>query len=124
MNNYNINQALIAHLLTLTGLPLVVYENTPSSDADKFLTVSDIPVDDVYFDFCNTSDKTGIFQIDVYVRRDVGSKEAIELSDKISNHFKFIDLDGVIITKSVIEAAITTDRYYRKPISIYYRNIS
>ena len=124
MNNYNIIQVLISHLLALSGLPTIIYENAPPSNSDSFLTVTDLTIDDTYIDFCGTSDKTGILQIDVYVKRDIGSKTALDLADQISNHFKFVDLDGVMITQSVIETAITTDRHYRRPISIYYRNIS
>ena len=124
MNKYEINQALINHLLTLPDLPVLIYENAIPSAADEFITINDLSIDDDYHDFCGANDKTGILQLDVYCQREQGSKRAMQLADNIANHFKRMDLNGVIITKAVVESSLKDERYYRKPISIYYRNIS
>lgn len=125
MNSKDINILLATHLSVMPNVFKIAYENAPPVTDDYFLTVADMPIDVELLDFCNSEDKTGIFQVDVYGLRDNGYSIVTEQADAIANHFKYKTLGNeLIITRAVIESAIITDAHYRKPISIYYRNIT
>lgn len=125
MNNKDINTLLATHLSIMPNVFAFSYENAPPIKGDYFLTMADMPIDTELMDFCNSEDKAGIFQVDVYGLRDKGYSPVTVQADAIVNHFKYKTLGNeLIITRAVIESAIITDTHYRKPISIYYRNIT
>ena len=120
MTHYEINQTLINHLLLLTGLPLVIYENAPPQAADSYIRLVDIPASTTLETFDYIEEKTGIFQVSVFYERDTGNSDAMLLVDRIIDHFKYKSLDNLTILSASTSSAILSDTHYQKPISITY----
>ena len=124
MTNYQIHRALIDWLKSMTNAPPILEENVKSTQpsVDIFLTTHFMPVDAEQVDYCGSEQKTGFLQVSVVGKRDKGSKAAQQMADKIAEHFKHRNLNGLVITKIVAATASHSDTQYQIPVSIYYTN--
>lgn len=121
MGNHEINQALLSHLRTMTGLPALIEENMkPSEPSDMYIQANLLPVSSTRIDSCGSIQKTGMIQFGVVGGRDKGTRQAMQLSDRIAQHFRnFQNLDLTILD-CVAERAVTTDTQYMIPVTINY----
>lgn len=122
MTNYQIHRALIDWLKSMPNVPPILEENVKSTQpsVDIFLTTHFMPVDAEQVDYCGSEQKTGFLQVSVIGKRDKGSKDVQQMADKIAEHFKYRNLNGLVITKAVAVTAIHSDTQYQIPVSIYY----
>ena len=104
--------------------PPIQEENKPESQAvagAKFYLVEYfIPTNNEQSDFCGSEEKTGLYQVTVVSEREIGRKKAQQMADSIVDRFKYSNIDGLVITRAVAAASLTTDLHYQIPISIYY----
>ena len=124
MTNYEINQILVSWLKTMPQAPPIQEENKPESQAvagsKTYLVEYFMPTNNEQSDFCGNEEKTGLYQVTVVSEREIGRKKAQQMADSIVDRFKYSDLSGLVITRAVAAASLTTDLHYQIPISIYY----
>ena len=124
MTNYQIHRALIDWLKSMPNAPPILEENVESTQpsVDIFLTTHFIPVDAEQVDYCGSEQKTGFLQVSVVGKRNKGSKAMQQMADKVADHFKYRNLNGVVITRAVAATAMQSETQYTIPISIYYNS--
>ena len=124
MTNYEINQVLVDWLKAMPQSPPIQEENKPESvavaTAKLYLVDHFMPTNNEQSDFCGNEEKTGLYQVTVVSEREIGRKKAQQMADSIVDRFKYSDLSGLVITRAVAAASLTTDLHYQIPISIYY----
>ena len=124
MTNYEINQVLVDWLKAMPQAPPIQEENKPESaavaTAKTYLVEYFMPTNNEQSDFCGNEEKTGLYQVTVVSEREIGRKKAQQMADSIVDRFKYSDLSGLVITRAVAAASLTTDLHYQIPISIYY----
>ena len=124
MKNYEINQILVNWLKTMPQAPPIQEENKPESQAVAsskiYLVEYFMPTNNEQSDFCGNEEKTGLYQVTVVSEREIGRKKAQQMADSIVDRFKYSDLSGLVVTRAVAAASLTTDLHYQIPISIYY----
>lgn len=124
MTNYEINQILVNLLKNMPQAPPIQEENKPESQAvtgaKLYLVEYFMPTNNEQSDFCGNEEKTGLYQVTVVSEREIGRKKAQQIADSIVDRFKYSDLSGLVITRAVAAASLTTDLHYQIPISIYY----
>ena len=124
MTNYEINQTLVTWLKSMPQAPPIQEENKPESQAvagaKLYLVEYFMPTNNEQSDFCGSEEKTGLYQVTVVSEREIGRKKAQQIADSIVDRFKYSDLSGLVITRAVAAASLTTDLHYQIPISIYY----
>ena len=125
-----IAQALDIRLSLLTGLPSIVqYDNMTIDlpDTELSLEANLIPSETIFrtLGIDSKGKESGVYQITVVSKTDVGKGDAYEMADKIRNHFN----RGLNLTKSSIVVRIERATIhpgksvlskYKVPISIYY----
>ena len=124
MTNYQIHRALIDWLKSMPNVPPILEENVKSTQpsVDIFLTTHFMPVDAEQVDYCGSEQKTGFLQVSVVGKRDKGNMAAQQMADKVADHFKYRNLNGVVITRAVAATAMQSETQYTIPISIYYNS--
>ena len=124
MTNYEINQTLVTWLKSMPQAPPIQEENKPESPtvagAKLYIVEYFMPTNNEQSDFCGSEEKTGLYQVTVVSEREIGRKKAQQMADSIVDRFKYSDLSGLVITRAVAAASLTTDLHYQIPISIYY----
>ena len=124
MTNYEINQVLVDWLKAMPQAPPIQEENKPESasvaTAKTYLVEYFIPTNNKQSDFCGSEEKTGLYQVTVVSEREIGRKKAQQMADSIVDRFKYTNIEGLVITRAVAAASLTTDLHYQIPISIYY----
>ena len=124
MKNYEIHQKLIDWLKAMPQAPPIQEENKPESQAVAsskiYLVEYFMPTNNEQSDFCGNEEKTGLYQVTVVSEREIGRKKAQQLADVVVDGFKYTDISGIVITRAVAAASLTTDLHYQIPISIYY----
>ena len=124
MTNYEINQVLVDWLKAMPQAPPIQEENKPESaavaTAKTYLVEYFMPTNNEQSDFCGSEEKTGLYQVTVVSEREIGRKKAQQMADSIVDRFKYLNIDGLVITRAVAAASLTTDLHYQIPISIYY----
>ena len=124
MTNYEINQVLVDWLKAMPQAPPIQEENKPESasvaTAKTYLVEYFIPTNNKQSDFCGNEEKTGLYQVTVVSEREIGRKKAQQMADSIVDRFKYTNIEGLVITRAVAAASLTTDLHYQIPISIYY----
>ena len=124
MKNYEIHQKLIDWLKAMPQAPPIQEENKPESQAvassKTYLVEYFMPTNNEQSDFCGNEEKTGLYQVTVVSEREIGRKKAQQLADVVVDGFKYTDISGIVITRAVAAASLTTDLNYQIPISIYY----
>ena len=124
MTNYEINQVLVDWLKAMPQAPPIQEENKPESasvaTAKTYLVEYFIPTNNEQSDFCGSEEKTGLYQVTVVSEREIGRKKAQQMADSIVDRFKYTNIEGLVITRAVAAASLTTDLHYQIPISIYY----
>ena len=124
MTNYEINQVLVDWLKAMPQAPPIQEENKPESaavaTAKIYLVEYFMPTNNEQSDFCGSEEKTGLYQVTVVSEREIGRKKAQQMADSIVDRFKYSNIDGLVITRAVAAASLTTDLHYQIPISIYY----
>ena len=124
MTNYEINQVLVDWLKAMPQAPPIQEENKPESQAVAtakiYLVEYFMPTNNELSDFCGSEEKTGLYQVTVVSEREIGRKKAQQMADSIVDRFKYTDIEGLVITRAVAAASLTTDLHYQIPISIYY----
>ena len=124
MTNYEINQILVNWLKTMPQAQPIQEENKPESQAvagaKLYLVDHFMPTNNEQSDFCGNEEKTGLYQVTVVSEREIGRKKAQQMADSIIDRFKYSDLSGLVVTRAVAAASLTTDLHYQIPISIYY----
>ena len=124
MTNYEINQVLVDWLKAMPQAPPIQEENKPESaavaGAKLYLVEYFMPTNNEQSDFCGGEEKTGLYQVTVVSERKIGRKKAQQMADNIVDRFKYSNIDGLVITRAVAAASLTTDLHYQIPISIYY----
>ena len=124
MTNYEINQILVNWLKNMPQAPPIQEENKPESpalsSAKLYLVEYFMPTNNEQSDFCGNEEKTGLYQVTVVSEREIGRKKAQQMADSIVDRFKYSDLSGLVVTRAVAAASLTTDLHYQIPISIYY----
>lgn len=124
MTNYEINQVLVDWLKAMPQAPPIQEENKPESQAVAtakiYLVEYFMPTNNEQSDFCGSEEKTGLYQVTVVSEREIGRKKAQQMADSIVDRFKYTDIEGLVITRAVAAASLTTDLHYQIPISIYY----
>ena len=124
MTNYEINQILVNWLKTMPQAPPIQEENKPESQAvagaKLYLVEYFMPTNNEQSDFCGNEEKAGLYQVTVVSEREIGRKKAQQMADSIVDRFKYSDLSGLVVTRAVAAASLTTDLHYQIPISIYY----
>ena len=89
MGNHEINQILIDYLQTMSGFPTLIEENMkPQTVSGMFIQAHLLPVSATEIDFCGSEEKRGMIQFSVIDSRDNGTRQAMQLSDRIAQHFK------------------------------------
>ena len=124
MTNYEINQVLVDWLKAMPQAPPIQEENKPESQAVAtakiYLVEYFMPTNNEQSDFCGSEEKTGLYQVTVVSEREIGRKKAQQMAESIVDRFKYTDIEGLVITRAVAAASLTTDLHYQIPISIYY----
>ena len=124
MTNYEINQVLVDWLKAMPQAPPIQEENKPESQAVAtakiYLVEYFMPTNNEQSDFCGSEEKTGLYQVTVVSEREIGRKKAQQMADSIVDRFKYSNIEGLVITRAVAAASLTTDLHYQIPISIYY----
>ena len=119
---FEIRSALREHLLELSDLPNINWENqvfTPGDD--PYIRETLLPADET-LTANNERTGIGIWQLDLFVPMGYSISEAESLADKIKQHFRPAQvISNVILERSFVGQGNQNDNWYFIPISIDYR---
>lgn len=120
----DIRQRLELHISSLPNAPPIIFENQLSAHkADIFLACTDLPSKSETDTYCLSEVKTGIYSINIYTKSSKGSGVANEWADKIHDHFRHENLDGLYCSDVSKSQGIVTDTHYIINLSINYRTL-
>lgn len=94
----DIHLRLNRHLLELPAAPPVFFDNAPVSEmplTGVFIEAVLLPESRRVVDFCLSVERRGIYSINIFVPLSKGAIEAIDLSEKVAQHFAHQTLAGV-----------------------------
>lgn len=86
----NIQNALNAHLATMTDIPEIFWPNTEKEPSrnQEWLRVSWMPANTDLFTLNNEDEHLGFYQVDIYTKLKEGTEPLLTLAGRIRAHFK------------------------------------
>lgn len=126
----DIQTAFDTKLDELSGLFTIAWPNTAYEPVigETYLEPFILPAASARMTLAGKQENPGIYQINVYVEAEKGSKEALDIADFLYDHFANLDLSKndtcISVNQIEISQAQRIDSWHVLSVSIYYTSYS
>ena len=122
--------SLDSHLSNMSGVPAISWPNDNYSPGSKdtFLRPTHIPIQPITLGFSDdgSAQRVGLYQVDVFVPRDEGTKEGLDIATAIAAHFAkgASTIAGLVVRETNVETGYSGGTFYQIPVLIRYVTIT